>query len=194
MVWNSYERKKIQIAKAALEASKDGAQERLHGRDLLTLLVKANMASDITDSQRLSDENVLAQVPTFLVAGYETTSVATTWCLFSLSQALDAQQKLREELMTMSTDTPSVDDLTALPYLDAVIRETLRLHPPIHTSIRVAEKDDVIPLDTLYVDAKGRTHDYVRVTKGTIIDVPIVALNRSKELWGDDAHEFKPER
>lgn len=54
--------KKIQIAKAALEASKDGAQERLHGRDLLTLLVKANMASDITDSQRLSDENVLARM------------------------------------------------------------------------------------------------------------------------------------
>lgn len=186
--------KKIQIAKAALEASKDGAQERLHGRDLLTILVKANMASDITESQRMSDEDVLAQVPTFLVAGYETTSVATTWCLFSLSQAPEAQQKLREELLAMSTDTPSVDDLTALPYLDAVIRETLRLHPPIHTSIRVAEKDDVIPLDTLYVDAKGRTHDYVRVTKGTIIDVPIVALNRSKELWSDDAHEFKPER
>ncbi|OSX62243.1 hypothetical protein POSPLADRAFT_1046615 [Postia placenta MAD-698-R-SB12] len=178
--------KKIQITKAALEASKDGAQERLHGRDLLTILVKANMASDITESQRMSDEDVLAP-------GYETTSVATTWCLFSLSQAPEAQQKLREELLAMSTDTPSVDDLTALPYLDAVIRETLRLHPPIHTSIRVAEKDDVIPLDTLYVDAKGRTHDYVRVTKGTIIDVPIVALNRSKELWGDDAHEFKYE-
>jgi cytochrome P450 len=64
-------------AKAAVQESttEKGEIEKnsLHGRDLLSLLVKANMATDIPESQRLSDEDVLAQVPTFLVAGHETT-------------------------------------------------------------------------------------------------------------------------
>ena len=35
---------------------------------------------------------------------------------------------------------------------------------------------------------------YVRVTKGDMLDVPILAINRSEEIWGEDAHEFRPER
>jgi len=58
-------------------------------------LVTANTSPDLLDSQRLSDEDVLAQVPTFLVAGHETTSTATTWALFALTQAPEVQTKLR---------------------------------------------------------------------------------------------------
>ena len=78
-------------------ATEDGKIEKnsLHGRDLLSLLVKANMATDIPESQKLSDKDVIArtcppfdamctdllystEVPTFLVAGHETTRYDVT--------------------------------------------------------------------------------------------------------------------
>ncbi|KAG6375161.1 cytochrome P450 [Boletus reticuloceps] len=183
-------------AVARESATEKGEIEKnnLHGRDLLSLLVKANMATDIPESQRLSDEDVLAQVPTFLVAGHETTSTATTWALFALTNATEIQTKLREELLSVDTETPSMDELMALPYLDAVVRETLRVHPPVPNGGRVAMKDDVIPVEKPYTDKHGVVHDSIRISKGDPIVIPILAINRSRELWGPDAHEFKPER
>lgn len=58
----------IREKKAAIlaEASAGVEKKDVQGRDLLTLLMKANMATDIPESQRLSDEDVLAQVPTYV--------------------------------------------------------------------------------------------------------------------------------
>jgi len=186
----------IQDKKAEVMQTSDekGAGDALGSRDLLTLLIKANMSTDIPASQRLSDEDVLAQVPTFLIAGHETTSYGTGWALFALAQAPLIQRKLREELLGVQTDTPSMDELNALPYLDAVVRETMRLHAPVPATARVACKDDMIPLNTPYTDRHGQVHDHVRIQKGTQILIPILALNRLKALWGEDAFEFKPER
>ncbi|KAG6374890.1 cytochrome P450 [Boletus reticuloceps] len=185
-------------AKAAARASatEKGEIEKhsLHGRDLLSLLVKANMATDIPESQRLSDEDVLAQVPTFLVAGHETTSTAITWALYAMTKAPEIQVKLREELLSVDTETPSMDELMALPYLDAVVRETLRVHSPVPSTLRFATKDDVIPIEKPYTDKYGVMHDSIRISKGDPIFIPILALNRSTELWGPDAQEFMPER
>ncbi|KAF9235962.1 cytochrome P450 [Melanogaster broomeanus] len=166
----------------------------LHGRDLLTLLVKANMATDVPDSQRLSDEDVLAQVPTFLVTGHETTSTAVTWALYAMGLAPEIQTKLREELISVGTETPSMEDLMALPYLDAVVRETLRLYTPFPNIARTAMKDDVIPLEQPFTDKRGIVHHEIRIREGDLVIIPILAMNTSEELWGDDAHEFKPER
>ncbi|KAI0767221.1 cytochrome P450 [Fomes fomentarius] len=154
----------------------------------------ANMATDVPDSQKLSDEDVLAQVPTFLVAGHETTSTAATWCLFALTQAPEVQKKLRAELYTLDTDTPTMDDLSNLPYLDAVVRETMRIHSPVPSTIRVATKDDVIPVGEPFVDRFGEVQDSIKISKDTPIFIPVLSLNRSKKLWGEDAFEFKPER
>ncbi|KAF8435673.1 cytochrome P450 [Boletus edulis BED1] len=185
-------------AKAAARASatEKGEIEKnsLHGRDLLSLLVKANMATNIPESQRLSDEDVLAQVPTFLVAGHETTSTAVTWALFAMTKAPEIQVKLREELLSVDTETPSMDELMALPYLDAVVRETLRVHSPVPNTLRFATKDDVIPIEKPYTDKYGVMHDSIRISKGDPIFIPILVPNRSTELWGPDAHEFMPER
>nr|BAK09517.1 cytochrome P450 [Postia placenta] len=185
--------KKAAVRQAAQSGEKNAGSE-LRSRDLLTLLIKANMSPDIPEDQRLSDDDVLAQVPTFLVAGHETTSNATTWCLYALSQQPNVQHKLREELWGVPTDSPSMEELNALPYLDAVIRETMRLFPPIAGTVRIATKDDEIPLATPYMDAKGRMHDSIRIDKGTAFPIPILGMNRSKALWGEDAREFRPER
>ncbi|KAF8838342.1 cytochrome P450 [Paxillus ammoniavirescens] len=185
-------------AKAAVLAGsteKGGIDKNsIQGRDLLSLLVKANMASDIPENQRLSDEDVLSQVPTFLVAGHETTSTGITWALHALSLAPEIQTKLREELFSVDTETPSMDELSALPYLDAVVKETLRVHAPIGDTMRVAGKDDILPLEKPFTGKDGVVRDGIRVNKGTVIFIPILAMNRSEELWGPDAHEFRPER
>jgi len=104
------------------------------------------------------------------------------------------QRRLRAELLGVGTDTPTMDELSALPYLDAVVAETLRVHAPVPQSGRVAKRDDVVPLATPFVDKKGRVQDSIRVPKGTFAIIPIMAVNKSKAIWGEDADEFRPER
>ncbi|KAJ3928287.1 MAG: cytochrome P450 [Lentinula lateritia] len=179
-------------SKEALQNSGDDIRN-LKSKDLLTLLVKSNMNGE--PSQRMSDEDVLAQIPTFFVAGHETTStVGTTWALFGLVQHQDVQKKLREELCTMATDNPTMEQLNSLPYLDAVVKESLRLYAPVPSVLRVAAQDDVIPLSHPLKDKKGVEHHSISIAKGQTVIVPLLALNRDKATWGEDAMEFKPER
>jgi cytochrome P450 len=49
-----------------------------------------------------------------------------------------------------------MDELNALPYLDAVLRETLRVHAPVPGTARYAVEDDIVPLATPLIDRKGR--------------------------------------
>lgn len=98
----------------------------------------------------------------FFIAGHETTATAATWCLFALTQAPEVQTKLRQELHNVNTDNPDMDELVALPYLDAVVRETLRLHAPVPTSLRIAMKDDLIPLNTPFTNKDGDICDHIR--------------------------------
>ena len=96
------------------------------------------------------------------MAGHETTAVATTWCLFGLTQALGVQEKLRQELWTIDTETPSMDELSALPYLDMVVRESLRVYSPLSFTFREAVEDDAIPVGEPYRDRHGRLQDHIQ--------------------------------
>ncbi|KAK7026777.1 hypothetical protein VNI00_015435 [Paramarasmius palmivorus] len=168
--------------------------EAKDSKDILSLLVRSNMSQVLAPDQRMSDDQVLAQVPTFLVAGHESTGTATAWAFLALCENIDAQDKLRNELLSVSTDTPSMDQLNALPYLDAVVKEALRLYAPVFETSRVALKDDVIPLDEPFTDKHGVVYRELRIKKGQELGIPIIALNRDKKLWGEDALVFRPER
>jgi hypothetical protein len=186
-------------------------------RDILSLLVHANTTAN--PRERLSDEEVLArlsfcthlatlcadindiEIPTFLVAGHETTSTLLSWILYRLSLHLDVQCALRAEcrenpLPTLShgNDPFDQDELNAfdqLPLLDAIIRETLRLHSPVPAVVRYAMKDDVLPLNKSFVDVKGEVRNSVPISKGDTIVVSSLIVQRSEELWGPDAKEWK---
>lgn len=54
-----------------------------------------------------------------------------------------------------------MDELNSLPYLDAVIRESLRFHSVFGGAMRVAVKDDIIPVETPYTDRYGNKRDYI---------------------------------
>ncbi|KAG1849950.1 cytochrome P450 [Suillus subalutaceus] len=132
--------------------------ERDEEKSIIGLLIK----SEGQDAElRMSKEEVMAQMKGLLVAGYETTSISLTWALIELSRHPDLKANL--------------------PYLDAVVHEILRLHPPVGEFTRLAAADDVIPLS-----------EPVRTLSGEMTDS--AAINRSSAIWGPDAKEFKPDR
>lgn len=66
------------------------------------------MAPDLKDSQRMTDEELLGQITTFMLAGQETSSTALNWGLYMLSLHADVQSKLREELLGVAEEMPSM--------------------------------------------------------------------------------------
>ncbi|KAH9922636.1 cytochrome P450 [Fomitopsis serialis] len=173
------------------------------GRDLLSVLIRSNLSS--VPSQRLSLEETLCQISTFLSAGHETSSSALTWTLYALARAPNVQARLRRELAVIplpvgslvSGSPPPADTIAAIldqPYLDAVVRESLRLHAPVTSTMRVVGVDDVVPVSRPFFDRHGRTCDAIRMRKGDMITVSIQAMNKSREVWGEDAEVFRPER
>ncbi|KAF7363184.1 hypothetical protein MVEN_00671000 [Mycena venus] len=187
----------VSKSKAEINASK-GEKNLGKSRDLLSTLLKANLSTTIPETQRLNDAEVVGQIPTFFLAGHEqpvkTTSLSTAWALYALSVNAAAQSKLREELLTLSTDNPTLDELNSLPYLEYVVREVMRVHAPVVFTQRMAMEDDVLPLSKPYIDKRGRSHDSLKIPKGQRIHIPILAINTDKAIWGEDASEFKPER
>jgi hypothetical protein len=97
-----------------------------------------------------------------LIAGHETTSSSTSWALFALMKYPEVQRKLREELLAVPTDTPTMGELHALPYLDIIVRETLRLFAPVTHVQRMAVEDDVIPVSQPYTDKNGVLQTKIR--------------------------------
>ncbi|KAH7888644.1 cytochrome P450 [Phlebopus sp. FC_14] len=188
-----------------VEGEKNGAGYA--GNDLLSLLLKSNVATDLAPDQRISDEDILHNINTFMFAGSDTTSLALTWTLLLLAQHPEMQNRLRSELLSIAPSTPishlttqEIESLHAListlPFLNNVVRESLRLIPPVHSSLRVATQDDEVP--TSYPvrlnDGKISEKQSVRVPKGSFVHVPVEALNLDKEIWGENSWEFDPDR
>ncbi|KAH8985283.1 cytochrome P450 [Lactarius akahatsu] len=188
------DKKAAVLAELSSDASVVVEKHDVQGHDLLSLLIKSNIASDIPESKRMSDEEIISQLPTFLVAGHETSSTAIAWALFALSYHPAVQTTLRAELRTCPTDMPTMDQLNALPYLEGVVREVLRINAPVSATQRFAMHDAEIPLQKPFKDNRGIMQSSIRLSKGDTITIPIHLLNRSTEIWGDDANEFRPER
>ncbi|TYJ59119.1 hypothetical protein B9479_000108 [Cryptococcus floricola] len=164
------------------------------GKDLLSILIKANMAADLKPEQRLTDEEVLNQITTFMLAGNETSSTGLSWTLYNLSLNMDVQAKLREEVMSIPDERPDVETLNSLTYMDAVLREALRLCPPAPGTIRQAKEDVVIPLGVPLKGRDGTMMESVGINKGTMVFIPIANVNCSEAIWGPNASKFDPTR
>ncbi|CAG8618806.1 394_t:CDS:2 [Acaulospora morrowiae] len=164
------------LVRERLEEAKRG---ELQGTDLLTMLVKINEQAE----EKMSFDELKNQIMTFLAAGHETTSVATGWALYYLSKDQESQSLLREELMEEFPDknfVPTFDQINDLEYLNAVVKETLRIVPPVPIVVRKPKKDDVI-------------NGYV-IPKGTPVFISPNTVHRLPSIWGQDADDFKPSR
>ncbi|KAI0713830.1 cytochrome P450 [Earliella scabrosa] len=166
------------------------------GKDIMSICLKANMAA--TASEQMTDEEILSQTSTFILAGMDTTSNALSRILHQLSMYPDAQTKLRAELVEAThggTIDLDYDTLMKLPYLDAVCRETLRLFAPVtFSSGRAATKDLVLPFSEPVRGRDGKLRNEIVIPRGAVVFSHFQASNVNKALWGEDAGEWKPER
>ncbi|OAX34712.1 cytochrome P450 [Rhizopogon vinicolor AM-OR11-026] len=168
-------------------------------RDVFSLLVKANMDTDA--KAKLTEEELLSQMRTILFAGHETTSNTISWALLELAKYPEIQSRLRAEIreaeaaMHARGDVEfTIADLDDMPYTTAVVKEVLRFYPAAYQVYRSASQDDVLPLSHPITTRFGKVIHELPVKKGTRITVSIAAYNRNKDLWGEDAHVFNPER
>jgi cytochrome P450 len=82
-------------------------------------------------AELMTDRQARDEATTMLLAGHETTALTVTYAVYALSQDPVCQARLRSELETLGSQPPTAADLERLPYLDAVVREALRLYPPV---------------------------------------------------------------
>ncbi|KAI0641556.1 cytochrome P450 [Trametes meyenii] len=166
------------------------------GKDLMSILLKVNM--EAAEEDKLPEEELIGQMCTLTFAAMDTTSNALSLTLWRLAQNPDVQDKVRAEILAAREVSHSgdiaYDDLVSLPYLDAICRETLRVHVPSPFRFREARKDIVLPLSEPIQGLDGRLMHEIFVPKDTSIFVGISAANTNKALWGEDAYEWKPER
>ncbi|KAI6023312.1 cytochrome P450 [Pisolithus marmoratus] len=166
----------------------EGVLDGKEDMSIIGVLVKAN------SSTHLTHEEVVAQMKGLIFAGYETMSSTMTWALLELARNPDIQSKLRQELLAFGEEPTYDQQQHSLPYLDAVVHEALRVHPPATDLVRVAAEDDVIPLSEPVVTRSGEVVNNISIARGTRIALPISCVNRSTEIWGADAKVFRPER
>jgi cytochrome P450 len=107
-------------------------------RDLLDTLLEARYE----DGAPMSTQQLRDEVMTLLLAGHETTAVSLSWIWFLLSNHPDVEQKLWSELDAVLTHrSPTLQDLAALPYTERVVKEAMRLYPPVWALTRTAIKE-----------------------------------------------------
>jgi len=166
------------------------------GKDIMSVLLKANWSASKED--KLPEDEVFGQMNAFILAAHDTTSGAISRVLHLLTRNQDVQNKLRAEVIVARKEADGdldYDALMSLPYLDAVCRETLRVFPPATHVVRTTRRDTVMPLLWPIKSADGKsTISEVPVKNNTNVIISILGANRSTEVWGPDAEDWKPER
>ena len=145
--------------------------------------VQRNLLSESLREKQLTEEEMMAQGWIFFVAGFETTAGTLSFCSYELALNPEIQERLYEEVMSaidIKGDI-SYEDLSKLPFLDAVLSETMRLYPPV---LRLERK--------CLTDYKlGDTG--IQLRKGDNIEVPVYAIHHSEEYY-PDPFQFNPDR
>jgi cytochrome P450 len=156
------------------------AERRASGRDSGDVLSMLLAAHD-EDGTVMSDKQVRDHTMTFFGAGHETTANALAWTFYLLGCHPLAWAELRAEWRrVLNGRIPTVSDLPALRYTDMVIKESMRILPPVWTIGRTAAEDCEI--------------DGYRLPAGQIIMLPQWVIHRLPAIWGEDALAFRPER
>nr|WVH32641.1 cytochrome P450 [Trichoderma asperellum] len=163
-------------ANAVVAERKQNPSDR---KDLLAAMLEG---VDPQTGEKLTDASVTDQLITFLIAGHETTAGTLSFAFYNLLKNPTAYRKVQEEVdQVIGREPPKVEHISKLPYISAVLRETLRLSAAIPAFTVEALEDTLI-------GGKYLVH------KGEPITCLLAKSHLDPLVYGEDANEFKPER
>jgi cytochrome P450 len=145
-------------------------------RDLISRIVN----SPDENGAAPSDDVLASQIPVLFGSSYETCQTVLTWTLFLLAQHPSVANDLADEISSaLGGGPPSLAKVTALPLLDGVIREAMRILPPVPYQTRIASRATQLGGHPL--------------SAGTYVLLSAFLTNRSPSMFTEPAR-FKPER
>ncbi|GJX83686.1 cytochrome P450 CYP749A22-like protein [Tanacetum coccineum] len=147
--------------------------------DYLGLLLKAH--HDMDECYRLSIQDVIDDCKTFYAVGHVTISLLLSWVTLLLGIHTEWQEKAQEEVLEVfGKQNPSSEGIARLKTMGMIINETLRLYPPGIAITRKVLRETKVGKVVLPANIK--------------LQIPTLALQHDPEIWGEDAHLFKPDR
>lgn len=169
----------IQEKRKELEERGEEVAEKKSKVAFLDLLLQVRTA----EGDALTDEDIQEEVDTFLFEGHDTTGCALSWSLLLIGNHPDVQEKIMSEQREIYGDSAASDvtkeDLTKMRYLEACLKEGLRLYPSVPIMGRELEEDMTVDGET--------------VPKGTTAIVATYLMHRNPTVW-DEPDAFRPER
>lgn len=151
--------------------------EGAHGDDLIARMLQARHPDT---GAPMTDEELIDNLGTFLLAGHETTAKALTWTLYLLALSPEWQERAREEVRRVTGERPvSAEDVAKLEITQRILKEGMRLYPPVPAMTRV----NIQPTEI----------GGISFPESALIVIPIYAVHRHKALW-DDPDAFDPDR
>jgi len=154
----------------------EGKRGHLDNCDLASIVVN----NPDVDGNPPSDATIAGQIPTLFAATAEACQATLLWALLLLAQHPQAARRLHDELHeALGGAAPSMATIMNLPWLDAVVKETMRILPPVPLQMRTAQHDTTVA--------------GCPVPKGTRLVLSAFLTNRVPGLY-PDADRFRPER
>ncbi|MDY6765126.1 MAG: cytochrome P450, partial [Halobacteria archaeon] len=154
-----------------VDARRESKEERT---DLLSMLLKAQSEG------RLNSRQVRDELMTILLAGHDTTALALTYTWYLLSQHPGIEERLLDELSgVLDGETPTFKDLHELEYTERVLKEAMRLYPPVYAMFREARF--------------GIKLGGYRIERGSVIMLPQWVVHRDSRYY-ENPESFDPDR
>ncbi|XP_060171546.1 cytochrome P450 94A1-like [Lycium barbarum] len=174
--------KKLRIAvQQVREFAKKIVREKQKELNEKSSLDSADLLSRFLSTGHSDEDFVTDIVISFILAGRDTTSAALTWFFYLISKNPKVESEILKEIGETSESLVLYDEVKNMMYTHASLCESMRFYPPVPMDSKEAVKDDVLPDGTF-------------VKKGTRVTYHPYAMGRSKEIWGGNWAEFKPER
>ncbi|RCV26313.1 hypothetical protein SETIT_5G235400v2 [Setaria italica] len=178
--------REVQELLRGIVGKRERAMKKGHANndDLLGVLMESNIAETKQAGNSkpiMTMDDIIGELKLFYFAGMDTTAVLLTWTMVALSIHPEWQDRAREEVLRVfGKNQPDLDGINQLKTVTMILYEVLRLYPPVVQLDRQTYKE---------MELGGVTYP-----PGVILSLPIVFIHHDKDVWGEDADEFRPER